>query len=326
MLCLEAFKTKNTVLSRREFARAASALSLATFPRFAEGGRIDSTIRGVKIGITSGSLNPLPEIPGKDRLDTIIEQCVQLGVGNVELASGFLGPSVKGTVGGQAPKVITPEYQQSREALRQWRLSPSSIDEFRLVRKKVGRAGIDLFSMSNTVADDATDEEIDMMFRQMQALNIRIFHTNQSRVSVGPRLVPFAKKYKIYPAFHTHAEVDDPNEIASVESLAKLLALSDDFKVCLDLGHFTAGNNDAVAYIKEHHARITHVHVKDRKRNKGPNVEWGTGDTPIAESLVLIRDRQYPIRCIMEREFKGTGTALEETRKDFNYMKRVLMG
>jgi len=162
------------------------------------------------------------------------------------------------------------------------------------------------------------------MFRQMQALNIKLFQTNQTRVPMGPRLVPFAEKYKIFPSFHTHAEVDDPNEIATPESLAKLLALSKDFRVCLDIGHFTAGNNDAVAYLRDHRDRITHIHVKDRKKNQGPNVEWGTGDTPIRGCLTLIRDAHYPIPCIMEREFKGTQTALEETRKDLEYMRRIL--
>jgi sugar phosphate isomerase/epimerase len=166
---------------------------------------------------------------------------------------------------------------------------------------------------------------MDVMFRQMQTLNIRLFQTNQTRVSMGPRLVPFARKYKIMPSFHTHAEVDDPNEIASVESLAKLLALSGDFRICLDIGHFTAGNNDAVAYLREHHDRITHLHVKDRKKNKGPNVAWGAGDTPIQECLTLIRDNRYPIRCIIEREFKGTETPFEETRQDLEYMKRILL-
>lgn len=166
---------------------------------------------------------------------------------------------------------------------------------------------------------------MDAMFRQMKALNIRRFQTNQTRVSMGPRLVPFVTKYKVVPAFHTHAEVDDPNEIASTESVAKLMAMSDDFRICLDIGHFTAGNNDAVAYLREHHDRITHIHVKDRKRNKGPNVEWGTGDTPIRECLTLIRDNRYPIPCLIEREFKGTGTPLEETRKDLEYMKSTLI-
>jgi hypothetical protein len=312
--------------SRRDFEKIAlSGLSTFVLERAVRAAAaIDSTVRGVKLGITTGSLNPLPEIPGKDRVDVLIDQCVQLGVGSVELASGFFGPPVLGTIGGRAPKQITPEYRKSRDAQREWRLNPSSLGEVRMVRDKFVNAGINVFSISNTFADDVTETEMDAMFQHMQALKIKIFQTNQTKVSMAPRLAPFAKKYKIFPSFHTHSEVDDPNEIASVESLTKLLALSEDFRVCLDIGHFSAGNNDAVAYLREHHDRITHIHVKDRKKNQGPNVEWGTGDTPIRECLTLIRDGRYPIPCVMEREFKGTGTAFEETRKDLDYMKRAL--
>ena len=45
---------------------------------------------------------------------------------------------------------------------------------------------------------------MDVMFRQMQALNIKMFQTNQTRVSMGPRLAPFAKKYKIFPSFQEY--------------------------------------------------------------------------------------------------------------------------
>ena len=279
----------------------------------------------MKLGITTGSLNPLPEGPGKDRLDTVVDQCSQLGCRNVELAASFFGPGLqRAAVGGQVPKEITPEYRESREQLRAWRMSAAALDRARQVRKKFDDAGINLFSMSNTFADDATDTEIDALFRQMRALRIHLFQTNQTRVSMGPRLVPFVERYKIRPAFHTHAEVNDPNEIASVESLQKQMRLSPEFRICLDIGHFTAGNNDAVAYLREHHDRITHIHVKDRKRNGGPNVEWSTGDTPIKPCLVLIRDNRYPIYCIVEREFQGAGTALEQTREDLGYMKKAL--
>jgi len=312
--------------SRREFTKVAFAALAAPAVTVADVFAIDLTVRGVKLGITTGSLNPLPKVDGKDPLDVLIQELVDLGIGNVELAGGFFGPPVRGAaVGGQVPKQITPEYEKSREELRQWRLSPASLDRFREVRSKFDAAKINLFSMSNTMSDDVTDDELDAMFRQMQALKVKVFQTNQSRVSIGPRLVPFVEKYKIRPSFHTHAEVNDPNEIATVESLQKLLALSKEFRVCLDIGHFTAGNNDAVAYLREHHDRITHIHVKDRKRNGGPNVEWGTGDTPIAQCLTMIRDNKWPIYAFMEREFMGTRGPIEETRRDLDYMKRALM-
>jgi sugar phosphate isomerase/epimerase len=320
------FEEMDDVQSRREFAK--TALSLLALPAIAASTAfaIELTVRGVMLGITTGSLNPLPQVPGTDPLDVLIQQLVELGVGNVELSGGFFGPPVRGAaVGGQVPKVPNPEYDKSRDELRQWRLSPASLDRFREVRKKFDDAKINLYSMSNTMADDVTDTELDAMFRQMQALRVSVFQTNQTRVSMGPRLVPFVEKYKIRPAFHTHAEVEDPNEIASVESLQRLLNMSKEFRVCLDIGHFTAGNNDAVAYLREHHDRISHIHVKDRKRDKGPNVEWGTGDTPIKECLTLIRDNKWPIYAFIEREFMGTRGPVEETRRDLDYMKQALM-
>ena len=74
--------------------------------------------------------------------------------------------------------------------------------------------------------------------------------------------------------------------------------MSKEFRVCLDIGHFTAGNNDAVAYLRAHHDRITHIHVKDRKKQQadgkdGDNVPFGQGDTPIKETLQLMRDNKW---------------------------------
>ncbi len=314
--------------SRREFGKAVFAgLSSSTLAvsRLWAAAHIDSTFRGVKLGIITGSLNPIPVPPGEDVVDTVIQECKQLGAGNVEFVNTLLEPDYPGLNhrGGQVPDTISPEYTADRQKLRDWRLA-LHLDRFEEVRKKFANSGINLFSYVMTFSDDSTDAEIDAVYKQMKALDVGLFCTNQTRVAMGERLKPFAEKYKIRPAWHTHAMVGDPNEVATPESLQKLLDMSPYFVVNLDIGHFTAGNNDAVAYIREHHARITHIHVKDRKRDNGPNVEWGTGDTPITQCLQLIRDNHYPIYCIVEREFKGTGTSLEETKKDLEYMKRVL--
>ncbi len=308
--------------SRREFGkRIFSAAALAAAAPRAWSAKLDSTVRGVKLGLITGSLNPLPE--GKDPIDTIIEECTYIGAANVELVN-LLEPRLVGAVGfGHPPSPMTPEYEKSRAAVREWRLK-TPIDTFRTIRKKFDAAGISLISYVMTFDLDFTDEEIDAVFKQMQALKVGFFCTNQSRVDVAPRLIPFAEKYKIRPAWHPHAMVNDPNEVASVASLEKLLAMSKLFAINLDIGHFTAGNNDAADFLRKHHDRITHIHIKDRKRDNGPNVALGTGDTPIRECLTMIRDNKWPIYGIIEREFRGPGKPADETKGQLEYLKNIL--
>jgi sugar phosphate isomerase/epimerase len=121
--------------------------------------------------------------------------------------------------------------------------------------------------------------------------------------------------------------VNDPNEVASPESMERLLVMSKSFAINLDIGHFTAGNNDAADFLRKHHDRITHIHIKDRKRNGGPNLALGSGDTPIKACLTMIRDNKWPIYGIVEREYRDApGNAVEQTRAQMDYLKQILRG
>jgi sugar phosphate isomerase/epimerase len=95
----------------------------------------------------------------------------------------------------------------------------------------------------------------------------------------------------------------------------------------LDIGHFTAAGYDAVAFIKQHHAKITNLHLKDRKKNHGPNVAvWGTGDTPLKEVLQLLKAEKYPIPANLELEYpvpQGSDI-VTEAKKCFAYVKSCL--
>jgi sugar phosphate isomerase/epimerase len=133
-----------------------------------------------------------------------------------------------------------------------------------------------------------------------------------------------ADRHKITVGLHGHSNLTDPNEFATPESFAAALKMSKYFKVNLDIGHFTAANFDPVAYIREHHASITNLHLKDRKKNQGDNVPWGTGDTPIREVLQLLKRERWPIPADIEYEYRGQGTPVEEVAKCYAYAKQAL--
>ena len=315
--------------SRREFGSLALAgVAASWFPGVA-GDAAAMVVRGVKIGLITGSLNPLPENSSRDPIDVIIEQCKTLGVVDVELVSVFPqgAPQVlNGGRFGQPPAERTPDYLRTRQAYREWRIA-LPLDRFREVRARFDKAGLNLFSYVQTIDDDMTDAEIDAVYRQMQALAVPMFTTNQTRVGMGPRMVAFSEKYRIQAAWHPHALVNDPNEVATPASMEKLLAMSASFVINLDIGHYTAGNNDSAAFLRKHHARITHLHVKDRKRDQGPNVQLGTGDTPIKECARLIRDNRWPVMLILEREYRDApGSPVEQTRRQLDYVRSLLDG
>jgi sugar phosphate isomerase/epimerase len=87
---------------------------------------------------------------------------------------------------------------------------------------------------------------------------------------------------------------------------------------------FRLANEDPVAYIEERHDRITNLHLKDRKRNDGPNTRWGQGDTPITQVLELLKAKKYPIPAHIEYEYDGPDGDVAEVRKCFDYVKAAL--
>ena len=127
-----------------------------------------------------------------------------------------------------------------------------------------------------------------------RAISCEIGHEDKELARVGS----FADKHQMLVGYHGHTATG-PKDWEHAFSLAKFNGAN------VDLGHFIAGNNmPVVPFLEKHHARITHVHVKDRKFNNGSNTPFGEGDTPIAEVLRLIRDNKWNIQATIEFEYK----------------------
>jgi sugar phosphate isomerase/epimerase len=300
--------------SRREFGKIALA-GLPAATALAQTRPLDSKIAGVQIGIQTYSLRDLP-------LDRAIAAIAEIGLGECELYAPHVEPPPPARTPGQSPAEREAARKTAREALRNWRLTVS-LDDFRMVRQKFHNAGIRIYAYNYSFVDDFTDDEIDRGFQMTKALGANII-TASSTLTTAKRVVPFAEKYNMTVAYHGHSDVRDPNQFAKPESFAAALAMSRHFAVNLDIGHFVAANYDPIQYIQAHHDRIVILHLKDRKRDEGPNVPWGQGDTPIKAVLQLLRDQRWPIRAYIEYEYRGASDSPTEVKKCFEYCKQAL--
>jgi sugar phosphate isomerase/epimerase len=298
--------------TRREFGMITLAGLALPVRAFA-----DTVVGGVRMGVQSYSFRELPRTPGGDATAAIIQAMKDTGLSETELWAPQIEP-----VSPAGRGASNDEREKARDALRRWRLE-TPLDHFRGIRKQFESAGLSIAAYNYSPVGDFTDDEIDRGFEMAKALGAG-FITSSTTLAVATRIAPFAAKHAMNVAVHNHSNTSDPNEFATPESFAAALKLSPHFKINLDIGHFTAANYDAVAYLREHHADITNLHLKDRKKNQGDNVPWGQGDTPIVQVLQLLKKEKWPIRAYVEYEHRGTAGAVADVKTCFDYAKRAL--
>ncbi len=312
--------------SRRDFHKVA----LAGIPLSLAFAKINSKIDGVRLGVQTYSFRDLP-------LDAAIQAIAADGLGECELYSPHIegghtdrapmagmrpAASANGTASQPDAAARAAARTAAREELRKWRLSVP-LDYFHGIRQKFSDAGINLVAYNFSFNETFTDEEIDRGFEMAKALGVQ-FITASSTVAAAKRVAPFADKHQMVVAMHGHSNTKDPNQFAKPESFSQAMAMSKYFKINLDIGHFTAAGYDAVPYIEENHANIVLLHLKDRKKDDSANTPWGEGDTPIKQTLLLLKQKKYAIPAYIEYEYKGTGTSQQEVKKCFDYCKAVL--
>jgi sugar phosphate isomerase/epimerase len=315
--------------TRREMGR----IAIASIPMAGAFGakRIDSKFGGVQIGAITYSFN---RIASPDP-EAIIKAYVEIGLGEAELMSnhcealaGAPAMPMFRRPGGGRPQ-LTPEQLAGRKAaeekLVQWRTAVTA-NTWKTVARKFDAAGIDLALLCYNMWDGMKDEDIEYGFQMARGLGVKGI-TTSTTLTMAKRIAPFADKHRLLVGYHGHDATNDPNQTATLESYDTLMAYGKYNGVNLDIGHFTAAGYDAVAFIKEHHKKITNLHIKDRKKNHGPNVAvWGTGDTPMKEVLQLLKKEKYPIPANLELEYpipEGSDI-VAEAKKCLAYVKSCL--
>jgi len=359
--------------TRRDFARLAlGGTALAAFSGSAFAQRVrkpNSRIGGVQIGVISSSFVGL-------QASEIIPAMLKLGLSEVELqpnhaealAGAPMPPANPNTVAsvplslngdgllprcanqamivtpplssantGRGGRGATPAQQEAQQRLQEWRAATTPAT-WKAVRKQFDDAGIDVRFLWYSLGFQGTptsDEEIDYAFRMAQGLGVKVM-SGSSTIPIAQRIARAAEKYNILWGGHTQDNVHDPDQFTSPESYERLLALSPKFRICLDIGYFTAAGHDPVSFITAHHDRITDIHVKDKKRaaslggdvtnNALNNYSWGQGDTPIREVLQLLKKNKYDIPVQIEYEYacRTTGDPVTEVGRCYAYTRECL--
>jgi sugar phosphate isomerase/epimerase len=264
--------------------------------------KINSVVNGVQIGAQAWSFRDRP-------LDACIAAYREVGLGECELSQiHFTTPNPGG-----------PDLDPRRLDL--------PLSNYHVVREKFDAAGVRISAYGNGFRADDTDQVIERAFELTRAMGLGCI-TTSTKISMVPRIDKYAQKYKIKVGYHNHDKSSDPDEFATAEGFERALQGASSYaRINLDIGHFVAANQDPIAFIREHHARIVMLHLKDRKKDHGPNVPFGQGDTPIVEVLRLVRDNHWKFPANIEYEYAGFTPGLDtitEVKKCYAYCRKAL--
>lgn len=305
--------------TRRDFGKfALGTAALSALPVSNLFGASDA----VRLGATTWSLRDLPRVPGQDNVSDLIRPLKSAGVTEIDLWSYNAEPAGPNFGPGAPPppaaypvkiKTYSPEEIAAANVLvrnltREYRLqTPDS--HFESMRDLFAASGIKVTAFTVKYDDSFTDAEVDATFREAKALGASSI-TSPGTPDLMKRLLPFTERHQI-------------NVAVTDFTLASALP-SKRFRINADIGAITAANGSPVAWIQENHDSIGQLTIKDRRRNKGKNEQFGEGDTPVQDVLRLVKDKKYSFPVFAEYEYLGLGTPAEELQRCMDYMHSAI--
>ncbi len=330
----------NTQVSRRNFLAMASLTAMGGLfninKAWSLADKPNSKFKGVQIGAITYSFRSMPH-----DVDKLIQFCVESNLSAIELMGDsveeFAGkpksPVRMGPppAGGGRPQLTDEQRAQLVEYNKQvaeWR-STVSMDKFEEVRKKFNKAGISIYAFKpNAFGANNTDAEVEYGMRAAKALGATSVTVElPTDPKQTQRLGDLGAKNKVYMGYHNHTQATD-----TLWDVA--LAQSPYNSINFDCGHYLAagGKNTKealMAFIENKHERISTMHLKDRTtpEHGAGNLEWGKGDTPIREILLMIRDRKYkfPVSVELEYQIPAGSDAVKEVAKCVAFAKDILV-
>jgi sugar phosphate isomerase/epimerase len=278
--------------SRRDLAKI--ALGALTGARLMA--KPNSVIEDVILGLQSYSFRDLP-------LEEALKAMVRIGFSYCELWEQHIVP-----------------LGLSRTGLREWR-ETIAIERFAVVRDDFSKAGVKIYAYNYTFSDDFSDGEMDRGFEMAKELGAKAI-TSSSTVDMAERVNFYAAKHKMMVGMHNHDSMK-PNEFSTPDDFAKAMENHPYIGVSLDVGHFVAAGFDPLSYIDQHMDQIVTLHLKDRKKDHGPDVPFGQGDTPLGDILRQLSRTRSKVPAMIECEYAGEN-AVEEVQSCYNFCKAQL--
>ena len=300
--------------SRRHFARAV----LGAGPLAAALANIDSKVRGVQFGLQTYVFSLSG--PRTGILDTVVQSMVESGLGECEAYGPILEPGELSDRS-RSQQASAEDRAQARDELTKWRAS-APLGYFQGIRKMFNAAGIEIWSYTSNFGP--TEDDVNRTFDQAKALGAKLITSGMS-LTAAKRVAPIAEKQGLLVGLQGNPNMNatNPDQIAKPEQYLEGVALSKQFRICLDIGDATGGGWDALKFVTEHPEPIAIIYVKDRKKDR-TSVPFGEGDTPLKQVLQLIRDKRYPIRCYIDCDYRTNGTRAEAVKKSFEYAKAAV--
>jgi sugar phosphate isomerase/epimerase len=256
----------------------------------------NSVVRGVAIGVQSYSLRDRP-------LEAALAAMTDAGISYCELWEGHI-----------VPPTLTRKGQQ------EWREN-IAIEQFQAARQRFSAAGVKIYAFNYNFQDDFTDREIERGFAMAKALRAQTI-TASSSAAVVKRVNPFAAKHDMVVALHND-DGTNPDHFSTPENFDAAMRDNSHVRVSLDIGNFVAAGFDPVKYIEQYGNLVAILHIKDRKKDHGPNVVFGEGDTPIGAVLKLLASSGPAVPAMIECEYGGTDR-VEELRRCYDFCRQAL--